>query len=175
MEAEKVAQDYQVWYADETSIHQNPNSMYGWQKKDAAPCLPAKRGAVLNILGFITKDLQKAFYEFNESMSQEIFILTMDNFIEKYVTKKTILILDKASFHTGKLVIDKIAEWRKKNLFIQFLPTASAELNPIETLWKFVKHHWLSVLDWQSAQKLREKALFILNNIGNQYKIHFKT
>ena len=149
--------------------------MYAWQSKESKLNLPAQRGSVLNVLGFITKDLQSAFYEFEGSMNQELFIEKIEHFISHYVTKKTILILDKSSTHTSKAVIEKIKDWKKRKLFIQFLPTASSELNKIEIVWRFIKHHWLSVHDWLSAPKLKDAVRNILEKFGSEYIIQFKT
>lgn len=164
-----------MWYADETSFQQNPNSMYAWQAKGNTLDLPAKRGNLITVLGFITKDLQKAFYEFEGSINEDLFISIIEDFIVNHLTKKTILILDKCSAHTSIKVISKIKQWKEKNLFIQFLPTASSELNCIEILWKFIKHQWIAVNDWISAEKLIDSLKNILDKFGNEYKIHFKT
>lgn len=61
----------------------------------------------------------------------------------------------------------------KKNLFFQSLPAYSSELNRIEILWKMMKHHWLEIKDYQSAQSLEVAVIKIIKNFDLKYSITF--
>jgi len=50
-------------------------------------------------------------------------------------------------------ILSKIEEWRRRQVYIQFLPAYSPELNIIEALWKHCKYRWLSFNDWLSQKK----------------------
>ncbi len=49
-----------------------------------------------------------------------------------------VLLLDRAGWHTtGDLVVPK-------NMTLIFLPPRSPELNPVETIWQYLRANWLS-------------------------------
>jgi transposase len=175
LETMAVAGEISLWFGDESGFNLNPHAMYAWQAPKAGFFVPAERTPILNILGFVNAQQGREFYEFEGSMNSEMFIALVEDFIAKQVQQKTILVLDKASVHTSQVVKEKIGEWKKQNLWIQFLPSYSPELNRIELVWKHIKHHWIAVADWLSLPKVREKIRYILQNFGTEYKIQFKT
>jgi transposase len=48
--------------------------------------------------------------------------------------------MDQATIHTSDKIMEKIEEWKEKNLEIFWLPAYSPKLNLIEILWKFIKY-----------------------------------
>ena len=60
-------------------------------------------------------------------------------------------------------------------MFIQFLPSYSAELNLIEQVWRHCKHFWISVKAWLAKEELKQSVRRILADFGKTYKIDFKT
>ena len=48
------------------------------------------------------------------------------------------VILDNASYHHAKLLASWLDE-HKEQLFLDFLPSYSPKLNPIERVWKFMR------------------------------------
>jgi transposase len=49
-----------------------------------------------------------------------------------------VLLLDRAGWHTtGKLVVPE-------NITPIFLPSRAPELNPVENIWQYLRHNWLS-------------------------------
>ena len=52
-------------------------------------------------------------------------------------------------------------------------PKASASLNIIEILWRFIKYKWLEVNDYDSYSKLVEAVENIITNFGLEYTINF--
>lgn len=149
--------------------------MYGWQPPEQDFHLPAQRGNLLNVLGFVKKDLTSVFYEYEQAMNAEMFECLLEDFIQTYKRDKAlVLVLDRATFHYNERILSKIEEWRKKQIFLQFLPAYSPELNLIEVVWKHCKHRWLSFKDWLSPKKFREKVIYILQNLGGEFKINFQ-
>ena len=106
-------------------------------------------------------------------MDQDLLIAYIEDFIQKRVYRKTILLMDRASFHTAAKVKLRVKDWQKQNLYIQLLPAYCSELNLIEHLWRMIKHEWLPLSAYQSAQTLTQHVLDILQNIGNKYQITF--
>jgi len=54
--------------------------------------------------------------------------------------KKTVLLMEQASIQTSDKIMEKIEEWKRKNLEIFWLPAYSPKLNLIEILWRFIKY-----------------------------------
>ena len=96
----------------------------------------------------------------------------MDRF-EKTITKKTVVILDKAPIHKSKKFKEKMIEWREKDLFIYFFSPYFPELNLIEILWKRIKYQWMPFDAYVSFKNLKECLLQVLNNVGTKYDIKF--
>lgn len=162
-----------LWFYDETGFSLNSNVPYGWLPKGSGFQLPAQRGNVLTVAGFIRTNQAFEAYYAPTAMNAELFIAYMEDFILNRVTKKTVIILDRASFHTANLVEAKIQEWKKKNLYLQFLPAYCSDLNLIEILWRFIKHYWMPVTAYQSADTLKEHVVAILQKVGTKYRINF--
>ena len=165
--------EIELWYYDESGFQLNPNGLYAWQAPDSQATLPAQRGNVLTVAGFLTTDNRFEGYYHQGAMDADLFIAYFDDFISQRVRKKTVVVMDRASFHRAQQVQEKIKQWQAQNVFIQLLPAYSSELNLIEHLWRLVKHHCLPISAWQSAQQLTQEVLDILKNIGTTYRIDF--
>lgn len=161
-------------YFDETGISQNPASVYAWLPKNSDASLPAQRGNVMTVAGFMQKDNTLMAYSHQGSTTSEIFISYVEDFIQNSpCLLKIIGIIDNASFHKSAMVKKKMKEWEKKNLYFQFLPPYCSELNKIETLWHHLKHLWLKIEDYQSKETLQKALNEILKNIKIKYTITF--
>jgi hypothetical protein len=160
-------------YFDETGLNMNPNVPYAWQEKGSTALLPSERGKGVSILG-ILNPLKNTFVgnRYEGAANAECVIQTLDEF-SKSISKKTILILDNASIHKSKEVKKQALTWKKRGLFLQFIPAYCPELNLIEILWKHLKHHWLKVSHYQSMDTLIEAADHILSQYGKDYSISF--
>jgi transposase len=86
---------------------------------------------------------------------------------------KTVVALDQASIHTSDKIIEKLEDWKKKNLEIFWLPTYSPQLNLIEILWKFMKYEWIEVEAYKDWRSLVEYVKKVLSNVGTKYVINF--
>jgi transposase len=163
-----------LWYYDESGFSLNPNAIYAWLPKNSPTQLPAQRGNVLTVAGFFRDDNTLQAYSHQGSTNSQLFIAYVDDFFKQYPpTKKTIVLIDNASFHKSADVKDKIKEWEKNNLHFQFLPPYCSELNPIETLWNHIKHLWLKIEDYTSAETLKNAVESIITQVGNKYTITF--
>ena len=162
-----------VFY-DESGISQNPSSVYAWLPKGSNAKLPAMRGNVMTIAGFMQTDNTLMAYSHEGSTTSEIFIAYVEDFIKNSpCLVKTIVIIDNASFHKSTIVKKKMIEWKKENLFFQFLPPYCSELNKIETLWHHIKHLWLNIEDYRTKESLEFAVIEILKNFKIKYTISF--
>jgi len=107
-----------------------------------------------------------------DRVDSDMVIAVFDEFIEQ-ITKKTVIVVDNASFHTSKKFKAKIEEWNQKDVEIFYLPPYSPELNPIEILWKFMKYHWIDFNAYKSIQNMKYYVENILSNYGSKYEINF--
>lgn len=167
-----------LYFFDEVGFNLKPNVPYAWQEIGTTAKLPAMRSSTENftVLGVLNIERQEFDGQIYQGAANQYCVLKA---IEELVVKveqrgiKSVLILDNATIHTAKIVKDKVEEWRKKGLFLQFIPAYSPELNLIEILWKRLKHSWLQQKHYVSAEALKNAVIDILNKYGTQYFITF--
>lgn len=136
---------------------------------------PAQRGTVLTVAGFLPTNQDFEAYYAPASMDAERFIAYVEDCLTHWVNRKTIVILERASFHTATIVQARIKEWQTRGLNLQFLPAYCSELNLIKLLWRFIKHQWLPLTAYQSADTLKEQVVAILKKVGIKYRITYMT
>jgi len=125
-----------LFYSDEVGFQLNPNPVYAWLEKGSQASLPAQKGTLLNILGFINRANEAAFYEYESSMDSRMFAYLVDDFIKlRKKEKPLVLIVDNATFRTSNYIKEKCKEWKVKEVYLQFIPAYCPELNKIEILW----------------------------------------
>jgi transposase len=113
------------------------------------------------------------FYEVLETtFNSDKLISFMDRFAIQ-IDKKTIVILDNSPIHKSKKFINKMEQWKEKDLLIYFLPPYSPELNLIEILWRRIKYYWLPFNSYLCFQNLKERLSFVLQNFGNNTTLNF--
>lgn len=180
--AEAAKGSFRLWFYDESGFNLNPNALYAWQPPRQAQAqsglltLPAQRGNVLTLAAFLASDNTLEAYSHVGAMDSNAFVAFVDDFVEQQVKPSTlphVVVLDNASFHKSALVRRKMHGWKKQNLFFQFLPPYCSELNRIEILWRRIKHEWLEINDFESAQKLHSAVTNIVLLFGTKYSINF--
>lgn len=89
------------------------------------------------------------------------------------IEKKTVIVLDNASIHKARKVINLLSCWQKRGLFIFFLPPYSPQLNIAERLWKEIKEGWIKPADYIDADCLFYAINRISANIGEKLFLKF--
>ena len=94
---------------------------------------------------------------------------------------------DNASVHNAKIIQNQLQYWKKRGLYVFFLPPYSPKLNIAETLWRKIKKEQIDPLDYivkdtlfynvnQCLQGLFIKKYFIenvrLSHRGTVYRSH---
>lgn len=102
----------------------------------------------------------------------EVVTACMNEFAGQ-ITKKTVVILDRASIYTSKKMQQRAKQWQKQGLYLQFLPAYCPELNLIEILWKHVKYYWLAVSAYHNMTSLKDQLTKVLEDIGSNYRVSF--
>lgn len=125
---------------DEATFRLVPVKQRIWAKKGSKPQLPfwfsSKKA---NIFGALI-DGKKMYYEWYDKLNAHSFV----QFIQRFITvleptKRYVFILDNAPAHKAKMTQEFIKSV-SKNIFVEFLPPYSPQLNCIETCWKIVRH-----------------------------------
>ena len=117
-------------------------------------------------------NLELDAYIFEGRITSEVVISCLDKFAEN-LTVKTIVVINKASFHTSKKIQEKISEWQEKKLEIFWLPSYSPEMNLIEILWRFMKYEWIEIDAYSSWQNLVNYVEKVIRDFGEKYVINF--
>jgi transposase len=89
------------------------------------------------------------------------------------IHKETFVILDNASVHKAKIIRERIPYWRKRGLFIFYLPPYSPHLNIAETIWRKLKKEWLDLEDYFDKDSLFYATNRCLANLGTNLTINF--
>jgi hypothetical protein len=75
---------------------------------------------------------------------------------------QAVLLLDRAGWHTtGQLTVPQ-------NLTLIFLPSRAPELNPVETIWQYLRSNWLSNRVFESYEAIIDAACEAWRNLLTQ-------
>jgi hypothetical protein len=175
----EAAKQLAVYYVDECRVSRQAPVPYAWQLRgQPAVELPAERGAGgYSLLGFWQPGGPATSASFTGLVSEtpwtgELFAQAVDEFSQT-LTGPTVLVLDNASIHRAAAVQQHLATWQSRGLQLQFLPAYSPELNRIEILWRFLKHYWLTPVDYQTIDSLKQRLDYIVKHIGTEYTVTF--
>ena len=161
-----------LYFGDQSHFGLTPNVPYAWQTKDNPILLPAAKGKYQNVVGLMNRKNKLYFEILETTFNSDRIICFMDRFVEQTI-KKTVVVLDNSPIHKSKKFMDKIEQWKQKDVLIYFLPPYSPELNLIEILWRRIKYQWLDFDAYKSFENLKEKLNFVLTNFGTKYDIKF--
>jgi hypothetical protein len=129
--AAAVNGEIDLFYLDQSGFGRTPYIGYAWQDKGRTLSVPCREGKRINVLGLFS--LMAGTVQ-TEMKTENITSTHVVNFLEGFsatLSKFTVVVLDNASIHTAKAVIQKLPEWESRNLYLYFLPTYSPELNLI--------------------------------------------
>lgn len=159
-------------YFDESGLTLVPYVPYGWQEKGERIELKSRLSKRINILGAMNRQ-NELYHEIHiKKIDSEVVISFLDN-LAKQIKKTTVVLMDQASIHTSDKVLDKLPEWKQKNLEIVWLPTYSPQLNLIEILWKFIKYEWITIEAYENWKSLLNYLQKVLSTFGKEYVINF--
>jgi len=180
---EKLAKLVDLWvkdeidlrFADESGFSLTPSVPYGWSLKGQQIGRRSEKKLVTNVFGLMSPDNQLTVYQTPKTIDSVYICHCMDDFANQCFLrdKISVVVWDNASWHKAQLVKDKIAEWEAKGLFVFNLPTYSAHLNKIETLWRKIKYEWLENKDYLNFDTLKNALNNIFENFGSLFSIAF--
>jgi transposase len=119
--------------------------------------------AKLNLFGALI-DGKEMYYEWYDRLNTVSFLSFMQRFVATLDTKrKYVFIFDNAPAHKSKKAQHYLAAL-PKNLFVEFLPPYSPQLNAIETCWKIVRYHVTNSTVFESLWALQSGLELFLDN-----------
>ncbi len=185
--SEKEPNKIQVWFWDESGFSMRVIRRKSWRKKGQKKKITGqRRKGRVNVMGglrysdkkricyFIEKGESETFYKkitsLNEAVKNEwVNQGNQESDFQDY-GPRVIVILDNASFHKKKEIIEKM-ESEMPNIILEYLPEYSPDYNLIELVWHSTKEYVAHRL-FKSVQEL-EKTLDKLLNQG-ELKIKWK-
>ena len=183
--SEKQPNKIQVWFWDESGFSMRVIRRKSWRRigKKKKVTGQRRKGRV-NVMGglrysdkkricyFIEKGESETFYNkisnLNESVKKEW--ISQGNKESDFTVHgpRIIVILDNASFHKKKEIIEKI-ENKLPNIILEYLPEYSPDYNLIELVWHSTKEYVAHRL-FKSVQELEKTLDKLLNQGGLQIK-----
>ncbi len=161
-----------LYYLDETGFCLIPCVPYGWQEIGEHLTIPSRRSQRMNVLGIMNRNNHLETYISSQSINSDVVIACIDAFFPT-VDKPTVIVTDQASIHTSDAIVDKLEEWKQRNITLFELPSYSPELNLIEILWRFIKYEWIEISAYKSWGTFVTSVEKILKEFGENYVINF--
>ena len=95
-----------------------PNSIYAWLPKDSRTKLPAMKGNIMTIAGFMQTDNTTMMYTHEDSTTSEIFITYVDDYLlNSPALMKTIAIIDNSGRRCG--LFSQISSSKEENDWVE--------------------------------------------------------
>ena len=162
-----------LYYGDETNVSTQGYVPYGWQFPDENVSILAEIKASITCFGLWSRTNQKLIYKLNRENTTAQFILENLEDLSFQIIKPTVIVLDNAKIHTAQKILKRIPIWRKRNLYVFFLPPYSPHLNRIERLWKEIKEGWIRPQDYITQDTLFYAIDRICANVGTIISLKF--
>lgn len=157
-----------LYFGGESHVCTQGYVPYGWQFPGENVFVPSMKSARLNIFGMISRENVYHGFTSRQSIKAENMAEFIDNF-SLTITRPTFIVLDNASVHTGGKMKEMIEKWRRRGLYIFYLPPYSPHLNIAETLWKILKTQWIKPCHYIDTSTLFNATHEILDGIGEKY------
>ena len=133
-----------IVYIDETGFDEYYSRQYGYSKRGQAIIgkVYGRKIFRTNLVAGLTNGKVVAAKLYQENTSYQLFEDWFEKELLPWIKKKSIIVLDNATFHRKK-ILREIAKKRKCRIL--FLPPYSPDFNPIEKTWsntkKFLKNN----------------------------------
>lgn len=168
-----------LFYFDESGFTTIPSVPYAWQPAGITRELPSFPSKRLNVMGFMSRGQQAFFHSTEGKVDSAQVAEAFDRFASRYAAeyashgKPCVVTLDNAPWHTSRAFLDRLDGWASCGVVVHYLPPYCPELNPIEILWRKIKHDWLPLSCYTSYANLKNAVLEVLGGFGSKYQISF--
>jgi transposase len=151
----------EIWFQDEARIGQKNGIVRQWARRGTRPRQPAdQRYESAYLFGAIcpARGTGAALaMPYAETSAMQLHLDEISRIVARGA--HAVLLLDRAGWHTtGDLVIPK-------NLTLVFLPSRAPELNPVETVWQYLRQTWLSNRVFDTYESIIDAACEAWNRL----------
>src|SRR5215470_12859263 len=150
-----------IVFIDESGLSQRPHRCRTWSPKGQTPVLQycfnwKKLSAVAGITWC------NFYFELHPGSIKSPQVIKFLSHLKRHIKRKLLVIWDRSKPHRSRLVKDFVAK-QNSAICIEYLPAYAPELNPVEYIWGYWKHHELrnfcpktfSELSYHSIQALK--------------------
>lgn len=161
-----------LYYGDESRVSIDPCVPYGWQFPGEEVFMAAAKGGGLNCFALLSRANALLFETTRRRITSQFIIEQLER-LSFSAKKMTVVVLDNARVHTSRQVRERRPFWRRRGLFVFYLPPYWPHLNIAETLWRKVKYEWLQPSDYATTDGLFYQVRQALAAVGTSLKIRF--
>ena len=172
LESLSIKGEIEIYYGDETHVCSEGYVPYGRQFPDEDVCFLSEKSYKFNCFGLINRQSRCHWQVTQQNIDSEFVLVFLEKFSFE-IQRKTFVVLDNARIHKTKAIKERIPYWRKRGLFLFFLPPYSPHLNIAETLWRKMKKEWLDPPDYMTKDDLAYAINRCLANLGEGHTINF--
>lgn len=151
-----------VLFLDETCVRLLPDIRGMWAKINEEIKIvlsPKSWNASFYIFGVVDLLTGKFLWKFFDKANQQYVEEFLKMILAEFQGYKIYVVLDQASYHTGKAIRNFLQNERSLELI--FLPTRCPQLNPVERIWRHIKDRLANVgfKDIKSKKQFCEQML----------------
>lgn len=163
-----LVHEYKIICVDEAHFRRDADKRRCWSPIGKTPIVHVNGSKQnTNVYGAYTID-GKFHYKLVEKQLATTTIAFFKRLLKIY--KKIIFIIDKARWHTAKIV-NKFVEQNKRDIKIVYFPTTSPDLNPVEECWRQTRNNVTANKAFNDVNKLKKA----LRTEWNKQKFHHKS
>jgi transposase len=151
-----------IVYSDESGIDDNEVKLTGWAQKGKR-CFAQKnseRKTRCNITAALNENSLFAPFIFEGHLDTAIYEIYVEQVLAPVLRPGMVVVIDNASFHKSKKVIDIIQAAQCR---VMFLPAYSPDFNPIEHHWAAIKNSIRKINE--TTKNLCEAASIVLDSL----------
>lgn len=128
-------------FIDESGLSQRPHRCRTWSPRGQTPVLQYSfNWKTLSAVAGIT--WWKFYFQLHPGSIRSPQVVEFLSHLRRHIKKKLMVIWDRSKPHRSRMVKDFVVE-QKGAIVLEYLPAYAPELNPVEYLWGYWKHHEL--------------------------------
>ena len=162
-----MADDYKIICIDEAHFRRDADKRRCWSSIGKTPIVYVNGSTQnTNVYGAYTLD-GKFHYKFVEKQ----LAITTIAFFERLrkIYKKIIFVLDRATWHTAKIVHEYVKKF-KDDIQLVFFPKTSPDANPVEECWRQTRNNVTANTAFSNTESLKKALRLEWNKQNFQHK-----
>jgi transposase len=128
-----------IVFVDESGLSERPHRVRTWAPRGQTPVLQYSfNWKCLSAMAGIT--VWNFYFRLFAGSIKAAQVIEFLAHLQRHIDRKLIIIWDGLPVHRSRLVREYVLE---QNIELEFLPAYAPELNPVEYIWGYCKHHEL--------------------------------